>query len=140
MAAQIAQAHHRQFVRSKRTAAHRDSTTAVHPTLTCRGARDRGEGCTYGTVVTDAQKVAFGALTRAAAAKRTKHAPAAVIPVIFSAGGGLRACDDELLPCPEGGPQRHRVRVELSTILIKYAFKISIQFWSRRDNSVVAYR
>ncbi len=30
-----------------------------------------------------------------------------------------------------------RVRVELSTILIKYAFKISIQFWSRRDNSVV---
>ena len=27
--------------------------------------------------------------------------------------------------------------VELSTILIKYAFKISIQFWSRRDNSVV---
>ncbi len=34
-----------------------------------------------------------------------------------------------------GGPQRHWVRVELSTILIKYAFKISIQFWSRRDNS-----
>ena len=32
---------------------------------------------------------------------------------------------------------RHWVRVELSTILIKYAFKISIQFWSRRDNSVV---
>jgi hypothetical protein len=30
-----------------------------------------------------------------------------------------------------------RLRVELSTILIKYAFKISIQFWSRRDNSVV---
>ncbi len=29
---------------------------------------------------------------------------------------------------------RHWVRVELSTILIKYAFKISIQFWSRRDN------
>ena len=33
--------------------------------------------------------------------------------------------------------RRHWVRVELSTILIKYAFKISIQFWSRRDNSVV---
>ena len=32
---------------------------------------------------------------------------------------------------------RHWVRVELSTILIKYAFKIAIQFWSRRDNSVV---
>jgi hypothetical protein len=36
------------------------------------------------------------------------------------------------------GPQRAAlVRVELRTILIKYAFKISIQFWSRRDNSVV---
>jgi hypothetical protein len=65
------------------------------------------------------------------------HAPAAVIPVIFSAGGGLRACDDELLPCPEDRNGRHWVRVELSTILIKYAFKISIQFWARRDNSVV---
>ena len=51
--------------------------------------------------------------------------------------GGLRACDDELLPCPEDRNGRHWVRVELSTILIKYAFKISIQFWSRRDNSVV---
>jgi hypothetical protein len=83
------------------------------------------------------RRVAFGALTRASAAKRTKHAPAAVIPVIFSAGGGLWACDDELLPCPEDRNGRHWVRVELSTILIKYAFKISIQFWSRRDNRVV---
>ncbi len=47
------------------------------------------------------------------------------------------SCDDELLPCPEDRNGRHWVRVELSTILIKYAFKISIQFWSRRDNSVV---
>jgi hypothetical protein len=52
-------------------------------------------------------KAAFGALTRAAAAKHTKHAPAAVITVIFSAGGGLRACDDELLPCPEDRNGRH---------------------------------
>ena len=29
------------------------------------------------------------------------------------------------------------MRVELSTILIKYVFKIAIQFWARRDNSVV---
>jgi hypothetical protein len=57
-----------------------------------------------------------------------------MIPVIFSAGGGLRACDDELLPCPEDRNGRHWVRVELSTILIKYAFKISIHFWSRRDS------
>jgi hypothetical protein len=42
-----------------------------------------------------------------------------------------------LPPCPEDRNGRHWVRVELSTILIKYAFKISIQFWSRRDNSVV---
>jgi hypothetical protein len=48
---------------------------------------------------------------------------------------GLRACDDELLPCPEDRNGRRERR--LSTILIKYAFKISIQFWSRRDNSVV---
>ena len=102
-----------------------------------RGVKSAAQRGIWRTWVTDAQKVAFGALTRAAAAKRTKHAPAAVIPVIFSAGGGLRACDDELLPCPEDRNGRHWVRVELSTILIKYAFKISIQFWSRRDNSVV---
>ncbi len=45
--------------------------------------------------------MAFGALARAVAAKHTKHEPAAVTPVIFSAGGALQACDDELLPCPE---------------------------------------
>jgi hypothetical protein len=40
-------------------------------------------------------------------------------------------------PCCYG---RHWVRVELSTILIKYAFKISIQFWSRRDNLYIVPR
>ena len=39
-----------------------------------------------------------------------------------------------LLLCRHYG--RHWVRVELSTILIKYAFKIAIQL-ARRDNSVV---
>jgi hypothetical protein len=102
-----------------------------------RGVKSAAQRGIWRTWFTDAQKVAFGALTRAAAAKRTKHVPAAVIPLIFSAGGGLRACDDELLPCPEDRNGRHWVRVELSTILIKYSFKISIQFWSRRDNSVV---
>jgi hypothetical protein len=57
--------------------------------------------------------------------------------VIHSKTEYFRACDDELLPCPEDCNGRHWVRVELSAILIKYAFKISIQFWSRRDNSVV---
>ena len=40
-----------------------------------------------------------------------------------------------------GGPDRNgrrgRARVELSTILIKYAFKIAFQFWAKQDNSVV---
>ncbi len=62
-----------------------------------RGVKSAAQRGIWRTWVTDAQKVAFGALTRAAAAKR-QHAPAAVIPVIFSAGGGLRVCDDELLP------------------------------------------
>ena len=60
------------------------------------------------------------------------------------AGGGCEAHEARTggghprdLPCPEDRNGRHWVRVELSTILIKYAFKISIQFWSRRDNSVV---
>ena len=52
-------------------------------------------------------------------------------------GGALRACNDELLPCPEDRNGRHWVRVELSTILIKYAFKIAIQFWARDNYSVV---
>ncbi len=30
-----------------------------------------------------------------------------------------------------------RDNLSIRTILIKYAFKISIQFWSRRENSVV---
>ena len=50
--------------------------------------------------------------------------------MIFSADGGLRACDDELTG-------RHWVRVELSTILMKYAFKIAIQFCAMWDSSVV---
>jgi hypothetical protein len=57
-----------------------------------------------------------------ATAVPAKHAPAtaAVAPVIFSAGDGLRACDDELLPCLEDGNGRHAgSNVELSTILIK---------------------
>ncbi len=73
----------------------------------------------------------FGALARAAAAKRTKPAPTAETPVIFS------VCDTTLLPCPEDRNGRHWVHVKLSTFLIKHAFKIAIQFWARRDNGVV---
>ena len=53
------------------------------------------------------------------------HDPAPVIPVIFSAGGALRACDNDLLPEPEDRNGRHWMRVELGTILMKFAFEIS---------------
>ena len=52
------------------------------------------------------------------------------VPVPTGFEGALRACDDELLPCPEDRSGRHWVRVELSTILIKYAFKIAIEVLS----------
>ena len=61
-----------------------------------------------------------------------------MVPIIFSAGGALRACDNDLLPEPEDRNGRHWLRVELDTILMKFAFKISVQLWLRRDNSVVS--
>ena len=72
-------------------------------------------------------KICFGALTRAAAVKAKAHNPALVIPVIFSAGGALRACDNDLLPEPEDRNERHWMRVELGTILMKFAFEISVK-------------
>ena len=65
------------------------------------------------------------------------HSPATVILIIFIAGAALRACDNDLLPEPEDRNGRHWMRVELGTILMKFAFKISVQLWSRRDSSVV---
>ena len=91
----------------------------------------------------DADKACFGALTGTSTVKQVatnkvrKHSPAAVTPIIFSAGSELRACDNELLPIPEDRNGRQWVRGQLSTILVKFAFKISVQLWSRRDNSVV---
>ena len=49
----------------------------------------------------DADKVCFGALTKAAANKVRKRSPQAVTHIIFSAGGALRPCDNGLLPNPE---------------------------------------
>ena len=54
-----------------------------------------------------------------------------------TAGGALRACDSDLLPEPEDRNGRHLMRVELGTTLMKFAFKISVQLWSRSDGSVV---
>ena len=73
---------------------------------------------------------------RAAAVKMKAHSPATVIPIIFSAGGALRACDNDLLPEPEDRNGRHWP-VELGTILMKFAFEISVRLWSRRDSSGV---
>ena len=42
----------------------------------------------------------------------------------------LRACDNDLLPEPEDRNGRHWMRVELGTILMKFAFEISVQLWS----------
>ena len=77
------------------------------------------------------------ALARAAAVKVRAHSPAMVIPIIFSAGGALRACDNDMPPEPEDRNGRHWMRVEHGTILMKFAFTISAQLWSRRDSSVV---
>ena len=43
----------------------------------------------------------------------------------------------DLMPEPEDRNGLHWMRVELGTILMKFAFKISVQLWSRRDNSVL---
>ena len=69
--------------------------------------------------IVEAEKVCLGALTRAAAVKVKAHWRAAVIPIIFSAGGALRACDNDLLPEPEDRNGRHW-----------FAFEISVQLWS----------
>ena len=55
----------------------------------------------------EADKVCFGAITRAAATKVRAHSPATVTHIIFSAGGALRACDNDLLPEPEDRNGRH---------------------------------
>ena len=65
-------------------------------------------------------------------------APQPVIPVVFSAGGGLLAEDDKgALPAPPDRNGRHWVRVAVSFVLLKYAYKITCQFSSRRALSVI---
>ena len=79
------------------------------------------------------------AMSPALRAGRARRPPGAPPPAKRRRNGSspLYTTHYELLPCPEDRNGRHWVRVELSTILIKYAFKIAIQFWSRRDNSVM---
>ena len=41
----------------------------------------------------------------------------------------------DLLPEQEDRNGRHWMRVELGTIMMEFAFEISVQLWSRRDSS-----
>ena len=79
-----------------------------------------------------AQGVAFGAMARQAALKRSHHSPAQATPLILSAGGAISKEEDALLPCPGDRNGRHWTRMELSTILLKYRCKLVWQMWSRR--------
>ena len=68
----------------------------------------------------DARAVAFSALSRRSQWKRIHHAPQPVIPLVFSAGGGLLDEDDKgALPAPPDRNGRHWVRVALSSVLLK---------------------
>ena len=102
-----------------------------------RGVKTAGQQKTFEEWRTAAQAVAFGAITRQAAMKRKHHAPAPVTPVVFSAGGGILEDDDKLLPAPEDRNGRHLIRVEISTVLLKYLYKITMQFFSRRGPAFV---
>ena len=65
----------------------------------------------------EADTACFGALKRAAAVKVKTHSPATVIPIIFSAGGALRACDNDLLRQQEDRNGRHWVGVGVGLCL-----------------------
>ena len=85
-----------------------------------------------------AQHVACGTMTRLAAEKRTHHSPAVVTPLAVSAGGGMFPEDDDILPCGADRNGRHWLRVELSSILLKYWTALTWQLWKRRPKGVFA--
>ena len=63
--------------------------------------------------VAEADKICFGALTLAAAKTVKAHSPVAVIPITFSAGGALRACDNELLSEPGGRKCKYKYKYKI---------------------------
>ena len=88
----------------------------------------------------DARAVAFSALSGRLQWKRIHHAPLPVIPLVYSAGGGLLDEDDKgALPAPPDHNGRHWVRVALSSVLLKNANNITSQCLSRRALSVLKY-
>ena len=70
----------------------------------------------------------FAALARATVGAGWRKDPFCAASI--SAGGALRACDNDLLPEPEDRNGQHWMRVELGTIPMKFAFEISVQLWS----------
>ena len=59
-------------------------------------------------------------------------------PLGVQRGGGLLDEDDKVaLPAPPDRNGRQWVRVVLSSVLLKYAYKITCQFSSRRALSVI---
>ena len=56
------------------------------------------------------------------------HSPATVIPIILSAGGALRACDNDLLPERED-------RYGYDTDEVRVQDLPSVQLWPRRGTS-----
>ena len=97
-----------------------------------RGVKSAEQERVFRAWLVAAQGVAFGAMARQAALKRSHHSPAQVTPLILSAGGAISKEDDALLPCPGDRNGRHWTRMELSTILLKYRCKLVWQMWSRR--------
>ena len=77
---------------------------------------------------------------RAAAQKSTTHTKRLDFHFVRGTPSTSRDCararNATLFPEPEDRNGRHWMRVELGTILMKFAFKISsVQLWSRRDSS-----
>ena len=77
-----------------------------------RGVKSAEQERVFRAWLVAAQGVAFGAMARQAALKRSHHSPAQVTPLILSAGGAISKEEDVLLPCPGDRNGRHWVRIE----------------------------
>lgn len=102
-----------------------------------RGVKSAAQERAFVAWLEAARLVAFDALARQAKHKREHHAPAPVTPLVFGAGGAIFKDDDAALPCPGDRNGRHWMRVELSTILLKYLARITWQLRKCRSPRVV---
>ena len=74
----------------------------------------------YDTWVTRASALAFANIRDAEADMVRRHAPASVMPVVVSAGGGLLDATDKVFPAPTGRNGRHFQRQHLSGVLLTF--------------------